>query len=171
MTRRFLLQMAGEAGTGKSTLARAIGRRTSAIVLDKDAIKGPLMEEGIENLAAGGYSYPVLFSIARSLLEQGHSVVLDSAAFYPSILHRGKNVAAEYDVSYYLIECHCTDAFAQETRLSTRDRLISQPASLIEVIEQRSLPDRIAIGEPHLLIDTAQPLEVCIEKALEYLAS
>lgn len=169
MTSTFLLQMAGESGTGKSTLARAIGRRTGAVVLDKDAISAPLMEEGLEAQTAGGYAYAVLFSLARSVLETGHSVVLDSPAFYPSILKRGKDAAAEYDVSYYLIECHCTDALAHESRLNTRNRRVTQPAGLIEVIEQRSLANRVALNEPHLLLDTAQPLDVCVEKALEYL--
>jgi predicted kinase len=171
MNSKFLLQMAGESGTGKSTLARAVGRRTGAVVLDKDAILAPLMEEGLEAETAGGYAYRVLFSLARSLLESGHSVVVDSPAFYPSILQRGKDAAAEFDVDYFLIECHCTDALVHDKRLGTRDRRISQPATSIHVIEQRSLPSRVAIGEPHLLVDTAQPLDVCIEKALEYLGS
>jgi predicted kinase len=169
MTSKFLLQMAGESGTGKSTLARAIGRRTGAVVLDKDAISAPLMEEGLDAQTAGGYAYRVLFSVVRSVLETGHSVVIDSAAFYASILERGKDAAAEYDVDYFLIECHCTDALAHETRLDSRQRRITQPASLIEVIEQRSLANRVALNEPHLLLDTAQPLDVCVEKALEYL--
>ena len=44
--RQFLLQMAGDSGTGKSTLALSIGRATGAVVLDKDVVQTALLEDG-----------------------------------------------------------------------------------------------------------------------------
>jgi predicted kinase len=161
--------MAGESGTGKSTLARAIGRRTGAVVLDKDWIKAALLDEGLEEAVANGAAYAVLFELAHRQLENGHSVIIDSPAAFPSIPVRGHDAAAEFDSDYYLIECHCSDASVHDRRLRTRDRRDFQPATLSQVIEQRSRPNVLAIQEPHLLVDTAQPLEVCLEKALEYL--
>ena len=169
--RRFLVQMAGESGTGKSTIARAVGRCTGAVVLDKDFIKAPLQDQGLADGEAGRYAYAVFFSIAGSLLDQGHSVILDSPAFYPSIVEHGRDLAAEFGLNYYLIECHCSDAAVHDLRLRTRDRLISQPFLLTQVIEQRARPGIVEIGEPHLLLDTAEQLEICLEKALEYLGT
>ena len=168
--RRFLLQMAGESGTGKSTMARAIGRCTGAVVLDRDYFKAPLLEEGIDDAMAGGLAYAIYHSVAASVLEQGHNVILDSAAFYPSIIERGRDLAAEFDIGYYLIECHCSDASIHDARLRTREHVISQPVSLAQVLEQRARPGIVEIGEPHLLLDTSEPLEASLEKALEYLA-
>ena len=45
-TQQFLLQMAGMPGSGKSALARLIGRSTKAIVIDKDVLKTAALEAG-----------------------------------------------------------------------------------------------------------------------------
>jgi hypothetical protein len=42
----FLLQMAGRPGSGKSSLARVVGRATSAVVLDEDVLKTALLNAG-----------------------------------------------------------------------------------------------------------------------------
>ena len=58
--RRFLLQMAGESGTGKSTLARAVGCETGAVVIDKDVIKSRLLEGDLGRPRAGpDLEYPL----------------------------------------------------------------------------------------------------------------
>ena len=87
------------------------------------------------------------------------------------ILQRGRDAAAEFDAEYFLIECHCSDASVHDSRLKTRDRNSFQPGALSQVIELRQRPGMVEITQPHLLIDSTQPLEVCVEKALEYLAS
>jgi predicted kinase len=167
--RRFLLQMAGESGTGKSTMARAIGRATGAVVVDKDYIKAPLLEEGLDDKLAGGLAYAVFFSIAGSILGQGFDVILDSPAYYSSVRERGVRLAIEAGATYQIIECQCGKA-ENEARLRDRQRLVSQPAS-----RQRAVLERVAksgitpLLEPHLVIDTSQPLDICLRLALEYL--
>ena len=168
--RQFLLQMAGESGSGKSTLARAIGRATGAVVLDKDYIKAPLLEEGLEDAHAGGLSFAVFFSLAGSLLAQGHSLVLDSAAFYPSIREGGALLAANCGAEYRLIECVCDDVIEHEGRLVGRNGLASQPRSLAQLtLERKAKTGIVPLSEPRLTIDTLQPLSVCLDRALAYL--
>lgn len=41
---KFLVQMAGSPGAGKSTLAAALGKALPAVVLDKDVVKSRLLE-------------------------------------------------------------------------------------------------------------------------------
>ena len=83
----FLLQMAGVPGSGKSALARLIGRATDAVVLDKDVLKTAALEAGIEEPAAGSVAYESFFALANHLLGQDRSVVLDSPSFWETI-HR-----------------------------------------------------------------------------------
>src|SRR5688572_17004623 len=166
----FLLQMAGESGAGKSTLALAVGQATGAVVLDKDLIYGPLIEEGVLQMGMGGPSYAVLFKLAESVLAQGFSVVVDSGAFWTPIIERGQAVATRARVRYDIVECRCIDAEEQERRLITRTGEVSQPRSRAELHTSLSRPGvLLSVAEPHLNVDTTQPLEKCVRQVLEYL--
>ncbi|GLK16621.1 AAA family ATPase [Herbiconiux flava] len=89
----FALAVVGGAGSGKSTVARRLARRTRAVYLDKDALAGPLVEAA---LAANGQpgderesnayylehvmpaEYAALFAVANDNLRLGRSVVIDA---------------------------------------------------------------------------------------------
>lgn len=47
--------VAGPAGAGKSTLGRALARRTGAVLLDLDTLTNPLLEALAPAVAAGGH--------------------------------------------------------------------------------------------------------------------
>jgi predicted kinase len=162
--------MAGESGAGKSTLARAVGEATGAVVLDKDLIYGPLIEEGVLKLGMGGPSYAVLFALAESILAQGFSVVVDSGAFWTPIIERGQAVSASAGVRYHIVACRCADAEEQERRLTTRTGEVSQPRSRAELLTALSRPGvLLTVSEPHLDVDTTEPLDVCVRQVLEYI--
>jgi len=164
---RFLLQMDGEAGTGKSTMARAIGEATGAVVIDKDVIKSVLLEEGLPDERAGGAAHAVSFALCESFLRQGFSVVLDSAAFFTSIRDRGQAMASRNGAAYRIILCALTDRSSQAGRLRSRAALPSQP---LEVQHDRySRPGTAVLTEPHLLLDTSARLESYLPRALAYI--
>lgn len=164
---RFLVQMAGEAGSGKSTIARAIGSATGAIVLDKDVIKSAALDAGAEESLAGPLSYQVLFDLARSLVGTRNSLVLDSAAFYTSILERGTAIARAAGAPYYVIECLCPDRDEQARRLTAREAMPSQPEA--PQLDRFDRPGTAPLTLPRLVLDTTRPLSDCLEQALEYI--
>lgn len=158
--------MAGASGSGKRALARLIGRTTGAVVLDKDVLKTAALEAGVEDdQRAGAVAYEAFFALADHLLGQGLSVVLDSPSFYASIPAKGAAIAQERCVSYYFIECVCADREELARRLRDRERLPSNPG-------EEALDDEHETVSPpgaYLRIDTTQPLERCLDVALEYI--
>ena len=164
MSQQFLLQMAGGPGSGKSALARVIGRRTAAVVLDKDILKTAALHAGAEEALAGGIAYEAFFDLADHLLGQGLSVVLDSPSYFETIPAKGQALAEERGIGYHFVECVCEDQAELERRLSGRPRLDSQPGS-------PSPSGRVTMAPPgaYLRVDTLQPIERCLEVVLELL--
>jgi predicted kinase len=151
---QFLLQMAGDSASGKSSLARAIGEKTGAVVLDKDVIKSAALNAGaVEDLAAP-LSYEVLFDVTRSILGQRFSVVVDSPAFFTLIRDKGRPLAEEASASYFIIFCLLSDEEEMQRRLESRERLASQLSEI--QLADYSRPGQAPLSEPHLIIDTSR---------------
>jgi predicted kinase len=166
---QFLLQMAGEPACGKSTLARAIGGATGAVVIDKDVIMSAAMNSGVERQIAGGLAYEVGFDLARSFLLTGHSVIHDSPAFFISIREKGARVAAECGAKYAIIECVLSNRDEQALRLAGRTGLVSQPVEL-ESFYYGARAGTAALTEPHLTVDTSMSMTYVLARALWYLS-
>ncbi|MEX2159889.1 MAG: AAA family ATPase [Dehalococcoidia bacterium] len=163
----FLLQMAGAPGSGKSALARLIGERSGAVVIDKDVLKTAALDAGVQDgERAGAIAYEGLFALAGHLLGQDMAVVLDSPSFYDTIPARGAAIAEAREVPYYFIECICADVTELSRRLKERPRLRSQPDMPVPPEWQTHAP-----SGAYLRIDTTQPLERCLALALDYLGA
>jgi predicted kinase len=165
MATAFLLQMAGVPGSGKSALARLIGRTTGAVVIDKDVLKSAALEAGAQESLAGPLAYEAFFALADHLLGQDQSVVLDSPSFWETIPTKGAAIAAARMVPYYFIECFCPDRDEMARRLRERPRLRSNPGE--EALGAG--PATVVPSGAYLRIDTTQAIERCLELALDYL--
>ena len=163
----FLLQMAGLPGSGKSALARMIGRCTGAVVIDKDVLKTAALEAGVEESAAAGAAYEAFFALADHMLGQGFAVVLDSPSFWETIPAKGAAIAADRHLPYYFIECVCSDRDEFERRLRERSRVASQPGA--EALDAGW--KTVAPAGGYLRVDTTESIERCLELALEYLGA
>ncbi|HXK33694.1 MAG TPA: AAA family ATPase [Dehalococcoidia bacterium] len=164
----MVVQMHGEPGSGKSALARAIAPRIGAVVLDKDVIKSALLRAGIEASLAGGAAYEVYFEMARSLVELGHSVVLDNPVFWPRVEERWLELSRAAGCRPILIECVCGDRDELRRRLTTRDGMASQPREPLDLLRH---PGAAATAfEPRLTLDTTRPLDSIAEQAMAYIA-
>lgn len=167
MTKQFVLQMAGHPGSGKSKVARGVQKATGAVLLDKDIIKSPMVELAVEDEIAGPLNYEVFFALGRDIAGQGHSVILDSPAYYPIIIEKGKAIAADSGADYYIIERCCDDKAELARRLAQRETMPSQ----IDRIEgdPLDLPGTEEISEPHLALDTSVDPQEAIASALRYM--
>jgi len=171
--RQFLLQLTGESGSGKSTLAMTLGRETRAVVIDKDIIKSRLLDGdelglvGLPEDIAAPLHHALVFDLSRSFLDQGFSVIVDGAAFYPQVRTRGRAIAEAAGAAYLLIECFLPDLVTLQARIDAKSHLTSYPR--VASLAGFERPGATPLTEPCLRIDTRRPLGTCLAEALDYI--
>jgi aminoglycoside phosphotransferase family enzyme/predicted kinase len=113
-----LVLVGGLPGTGKSTLAKALGHRLDAVVLRSDEVRKELAGvpaltrmaasygEGIYEAGSTARTYDVLLDRAETALAYGESVVLDASWSDQEVRARARTVARRTDAD--LAELRCT---------------------------------------------------------------
>jgi predicted kinase len=168
----LLIAFKGHPGSGKSAVARALGRRLGIPVIDKDDIKdvlGGVCED------AGGLAYTAMFSVARRQLLQGLSVICDSPLSEPAGYTAACCVAHDTVSRLLVVECYCSSAEEWRRRIERRAALrlpahhiTDWDALEVHMRRRRDISD-YSIDEPHLVIDTLAPLEQVLDKILVWL--
>lgn len=168
---RTLLAMKGPPGSGKSALARALGRRLGWPLIDKDDIRD------LTDAEPPGLSYRAMLNIARRQLLQGLSVICDSPLGYRRTYDSAARIAAETGATLAVIECRCPDPALWRARIAARQPLAlprhhttDWPA--VEAFLRRTAADGdFAIAHPHLILDTTRPLNALCDEAIRWLAA
>ncbi len=177
----ILIQMSGRPGFGKSTIAREIGRQLPAVILDYDVTKTALLDQGVSFDDAGRLAYESGYAIARSILAQGISVILDSPCRFDRILTAGLTIAKSTEACYRYVECVLNDTAEVQRRIQARTRVRSQVVDLgVPSPDARHDPNS-GIGastapadatvrplEGYLQVDTTAPIEECVQVVLRY---
>lgn len=165
---RCLVLMAGYPGTGKSTLARAIGEVLGWAVIDKDVIVTSLLESGIVEDIAQPASYGMMFALGLDLLRsQRRSVILDSPAGQPVSTDGARQIAREDHATLICILC-LADRDTRNHRVASRPNLRSQPVR----VSRTKGDGRERFGhlpEDTLPIDMTQPLDEALRIALAHI--
>ena len=162
----LVVQMHGEPGSGKSTVARALGARIDAVVLDKDVIKAALLRVGIAEKQAASGAYEVFFAQARALVDAGQSIILDNPVYWATVEQRWLQIADAAGSSRMLIECVCPDREELVRRLRTRDALESQPREPLNLDRYEGIGE--TQFEPRLVLDTTRPLGEIVAEAVSW---
>ena len=167
--KRFLLQMAGIPGSGKSAIARGVGSCTHAVVIDKDLLMAAMLRSGVPGEVSGGAAYELGFDLASAFLSDGHNVVLDTPANFVGIGEKGSAAAREVGAGYFIIECQIARPVAG-LRIAAREPMHAlHPVSLDGLDLDFERPDTAPLIEPHLALDTAQDFDACLRQALAYI--
>ncbi len=167
--RQLVIQMHGEPGSGKSTVARELSAYLNLIVIDKDVIKAALLRAGVAEQQAAVGAYEVFFAQAHAFVAEGHSIILDNPVYWGSVERRWLEIASAAGSPPILIECVCPDREAIVRRLATRDALESQPRDPLDLREHPgSTPTQF---HPRLTLDTTRPLNEIVEEAVAYIDS
>jgi predicted kinase len=171
--RPVLIAMKGHPGTGKSTVARMLGRRLGAPVIAKDDIKDVLHEQADD---AGGLAYRAMFRVARRQLLQGLSVICDSPLSEAEGYALARSVAREGEARLAVVECVCSSEGVWRRRIEGRGTLrlpghhITSWPALQRHLERRAAASAYPLDAPHLLVDTVAPLEQLVERVMAWLS-
>jgi aminoglycoside phosphotransferase family enzyme/predicted kinase len=168
----LLLLVGGLSGTGKSTLARAIGEHLGMEVLRTDAIRrevfGQHTNQGID---AGIYQqgmrarvYDELLHQAEAILRSGRSVILDATFELSDSMTAAQLLAQRCAAKLLTIQCTCPPEIAHE-RIRQRTTAGNDPSqATVDVYEQQrqsALPWPAGIRK--CVVDSVQPLETQLQ--------
>ncbi len=168
---RPFIVMSGVAGSGKSTIANAIGISLHIPVLSVDPIESAIVVAGIpRSFETGLAAYLVAQAVAQSTLAGGLGVVIDAANYVEHGRNMWRNVAHRNDVQMRVIECVVSDREVHATRLSRRRRGLAIPEPTAAAVESQRR-EWVPWPEPHLVLDAGDPSEDNIRRALAYVTS
>lgn len=123
-----LIIFSGLPGTGKSSLAEAVGRYLGIPVFAKDWLEVSLLQSELRPMvkekSLGFAGYELLTVLAKRQLMLGQSVILDSVAATRTIRAEWKKLAKRYQAEWRVIECVCSDESIHRARLKVRRRRI-----------------------------------------------
>ena len=166
----MIVLMAGLPGTGKTTLARELVRRTEGALLGKDGIRAALFSpEDVEySVKQDDFVMQLMLEAARFLLQKTsvRKVFLDGRTFSRSYqIDRVLAFARELSQPWTIIECTCSDESARRRLDLEPDPL--HPAHNRSFALYREVKARFEpITNPKTMISTDQPLEQCVQLAL-----
>jgi aminoglycoside phosphotransferase family enzyme/predicted kinase len=181
----LLVLVVGLPGTGKTTVARALGMRLGAVVFSSDRVRKELAgveatHRGHDEIDAGLYSsemghrtYAELHRLTAISLEQGQSVVLD--ATYRTRSHRAEviKIARNLEVPSRIVECQLPESTALAriaARQSTGEGASDADAEVYRV--QRSRYEPIDPAEAsYARADTSTPFGTVVNPVLRQLVS
>ena len=168
----MIILMAGLPGTGKTTLARELARRTHGRLLSKDEFRHAVFTSGEIEYSSrqDDFCQQLMLETATYFLSRNPAltIFLDGRPF--SRRYQIENVitaAASLHQPWRIVECVCSEEAARK-RLETDADHAVHPAANRDYALYLDVKARFeAIVQPKIVIDTSRSLEECVSKALE----
>ena len=167
----MIILMAGLPGTGKSTVARELSARLNGTILSKDTIRHTLFEQrDVEySTEQDDFCMDIMLETAAYILRKHpeRTVILDGRTFSRRYqIERVVELAERLQQGWRIFECVCS----QETARQRLDAKQDHPA----VNRDFDLYLRVRAGfeeitRPKTVLDTDEPIEICIRHALNAL--
>jgi uncharacterized protein len=167
--RPALIAMSGLSGTGKSTIAAALGRSLGAPIFASDVVRKELARRSGPAPAAWGQglydpertkaTYKRLWQLATQTLAAGRAVILDATFLDGRRRERLADVAREAGVPLVLVETVCGNETAVGRILARAGRGDSRSDATVEVYRRQraaaeASPPAIPRGALRLVVDT-----------------
>lgn len=115
-----LVVLGGLPGSGKTTIATALARRTGAAHVRVDTIEQAVVDSGLAAHPVGPAGYVVAYAVAGDQLALGHPVVADSVNPLEVTRAAWRSVAERHAAPVLEVEVVCSDAALHQARARTR---------------------------------------------------
>jgi predicted kinase len=167
-----LILFSGLPGTGKSSLAEAVGKHLSIPVFAKDWLEASLLRS--EMIASnpdkplGSAGYELLTTLAERQFVLHQSVILDSVAGTQSIRDTWSQLCEQYQADWRVIECICSDESLHRSRLVKRQRNIPGWYELEWADVEKAKQSYHPWEGKRLVLDMIHPLQENTSKAILY---
>ena len=169
----MIILMAGLPGTGKSTLARELARRTTGRVISKDDFRHAMfLPDEIEySTRQDDFCQQVMLETAGYLLSQNPQlkIFLDGRPF--SRRYQVENVlaaAASLHQPGRILECICSEGSARKRLESDRNSHVAGNRDYQLYLDVKARYETIV--QTKTVIDTDHPFENCVQQALSAIA-
>ncbi len=169
----MLILMAGLPGTGKSALSRALAAELGGTVIDKDRVRAALFDPpDIEySTEQDEFCMRVMLKVAGYLFRKdaARTVFLDGRTFSRGYqLTRATGYADALSQPWRILECVCSEQTARH-RLEHDVSHSAANRNFALYLQVKARFEEITM--PKAVIDTEQPLEICVRQAKLFLTS
>lgn len=164
-----LILFAGLPGTGKSTLAEALGRSSNIPVFALDWLLGalkPLKVLTSENAAEVGYTLIETLLKRQFMLNQ--SAILDSPAHTTQLRQRWCNIAQTYNAEIYNIETICSDVDVHRSYVEGRIRSIPGWHEITWAHVEKMRAAWESWSDDRLVVDAVDNFQENLKKVVQY---
>ncbi|MFC4102481.1 AAA family ATPase [Paenibacillus xanthanilyticus] len=161
----------GKAGTGKSTLSRAIAGRLHIIALHKDDLYDSVAAFVPEHALRNQICFAFLYRFLEGVIESNSPMLLDFGLNHADDVTKLENWIAERGGQLKVVHCICSDEAIWSERLSSRSRN-PRPNQLITdltKLKEHYKDIQNAYFEHELVIDTVLDVESNVQRILLFL--
>jgi predicted kinase len=159
----MLVVISGLPGTGKSTVAEAVARRTGAVVLSVDEVEEALLGAGLaSDWTTGVAAYEAVAAAAAENLRLGHTVIVDAVNDSEPARDTWRRAAAAAAAELVFVLLVPPPGPEHRRRLKERERgFLHQSEPAWEHVQARAEafePWR----DPPVSVDAARPLDAVV---------
>lgn len=159
-----LILVCGLPGTGKSTVAKEISKKTKAFLFNTDIIRKEFFPRPAYSQKEKYLVYEMLFEMVDYYLGRSKKVVLDGTFYKEELRKRVKKIAEKNQSKFAIVEVVCSEKIAR-CRLNERAKtkcISDADFCVYQKIREQFEP----IREKHFIIDSAKGIEKQIERFL-----